>query len=207
MTAKKKLLIALCSFALVLVVAGASVGITLAALSGSVTSKFNISYTANNVNATLSAKYCTNGTAEAVGTMTALTASSEEELTFGPEEATGATKKFDDIDGITLAKATDYVYIAFHFKNNDEAKALSVTPTFVQSTVTNVAMHYLWVEDDKDTFPTESFESTFTNGAIGTAHSVTASKTHTLWIQVNVVSDIAAASFAGNFNFALTNAA
>lgn len=207
MTAKKKLLIALCTFALVLVVAGASVGITLAALSGSVTSQFNITYTANNVNATLSGKYCVNGTAEAVGTMTALKSSQAEKIEFGTSEATGATKKFDNVEGVSFAKATDYVYIAFHFKNNDEAKALTVTPTFTVTTVTNVAMNYTWVEDGEDTYPTEPSWQTFTSGAIGSAHSVATSATHTLWIQVNVVSDIAVATFAGNFNFALANAA
>lgn len=124
MSTKKKLVISLTSLAIVLVVAVAAVGITLAALNGTVESGFKISYVAHNVSATVSAKYNVGES----GPDQKFSGGTDGSLIFQPdtETATGSLNVTDP-DKITLDWTTNkYVVVTYTFKNNwtsgDETK-------------------------------------------------------------------------------------
>ncbi len=98
------------SLAMVLVVVGASVGITWAALSGNVNASFNVTYTARNVHAIISGEYVTgSGDGPATGNATSL----GQDLTFSGGEPTGTEQKFKETPDITLK--TPDAYVEFHY--------------------------------------------------------------------------------------------
>ena len=217
MTGKKKLIFALSTLALVVVVAAASVGITLAALSGNVKSTFTINYTASNVEATVSGKYTLSGTAtQATGLQDMQikdSTSYQFKTTTTNEEVAPEQLAFDALEGKTFSSATSVVYFAFTFKNESTTHSLNVTPTFTKTTTDNVTMKYAWAQSAGDTAP--EFSTTFGEGGatevggahtIGQASSADEGVTHVLWIQVSITSNISNAQFSGAFNFVLANA-
>ena len=209
MTTKKKIWTALGMFALVLVVAGASVGITLAALTGTVKSTFNVSYQANNVNATVKAKYTLTGTEESIGTsFTNMTVETDggETITFQEDTpADQSTKQFAGVDG-SITAPTQYIYIAFTFENTDADKDLKVKLTYAPASSRNFTVEYLWHDGDLETPKTESWD-TLTGTTDEETITHTTSKTNTCWIRAHVTDEVDGATFGGTFSFTLQNAA
>ncbi len=97
------------SLAMVLVVVGASVGITWAALSGNVNASFNVTYTARNVHAIISGEYVVGSDGTASGQPSSL----GQDLTFTGGEPTGTEQKFKETPDITLK--TPDAYVEFHY--------------------------------------------------------------------------------------------
>ncbi len=134
MSGKKKLFFALGTLALVVVVAAASVGITLAALSGKVTSTFNISYNALNVNADVEASYqVKNQVKKTIGT-----------VNFTQESDTGAeaTKTLNVSETIDLTVTDNYVDVTYKFTNKDETNDLQVSLNAAPSGITGLTLYY-----------------------------------------------------------------
>ncbi len=220
MTTKKKLLTALSMFALVAVVAAVSVGITFAALSGNVKSTFNITYTASNVEATVTAQYSLDGKRPnylgssgdaSVGTLNDMQAGESKEIKFelATTNADAQTKTFDAITNKTFADQDSSIYIKFTFQNDSADYALKVTPTFTPKQENkNVTLNYYWDETGAAALPSST--TTFVSGNIGDAEHVIAAKTsaavkHVLWIRVDITDNIKEATFSGDFGFTLVN--
>ncbi len=116
MNTKKKLVISLASLAIVFVVAIAAVGVTLAALNGTVNSTFNITYTAHNVKATVSATYKLGEEGEEINFTH--DEDSEDPIQFLPDQTT-ATGTLTVKDPIALDWTTNnYVVVTYTFKND-----------------------------------------------------------------------------------------
>ena len=133
MNTKKKLVISLTSLAIVLVVAIAAVGITLAALTGTIDSTFKITYTAYNVNATVTATYKVGE----LGSEEKFTGGSEGSITFTPDQES-ATGTLSVTEPITLDTTNNFVVVTYTFKNNwnDEDEKSKLVVTAAPTTIT-----------------------------------------------------------------------
>ncbi len=105
---KTKILQTVGFIALLLLLAGASIGITWAALTGSVKTSFTVSYTARNVYAVVSGAYIQgSGGGESLGA----------DLQFSGKEASGIEKSFTTKPKIELDGPDDYVEFHYTIKN------------------------------------------------------------------------------------------
>ncbi len=213
MTTKKKLLTALSLFALVAVVAAVSVGITFAALSGSVKSTFNITYTASNVTATMKAKYSTNSATSFTGLTPKTGSGTGDSITFVAGDATGTEKEFNAVTA-TFAGPDKDIYVAFSFENQHASDAMNVTLTYNKGTDSNVTVTYAWdaagttygeSQEDAGTHPDVS--TSLPSGSAIAAQKIEHGKTAVLWVKVHITSNIESATFGGSFSFALQNVA
>lgn len=137
MSSKKKLITAITSLAVVAVIAVVAVTVTLAALNATVTSGFNIKYTALNVNATVTAKYGKGAKGSITGesAQTALkrqgenpgnVEASETEIKFTSAQADQeVTASFETVE-IVASAAEDAVVYAYTFKNDDATNKLHI---------------------------------------------------------------------------------
>lgn len=135
MSGKKKLLYALSTLALVVVVAAASVGITFAALSATVKSTFKITYNALNVNATVEASYqVKNLESKTIGT-----------ATFSQTTDTNASVSKDlnvKEEQIELTAANNYVDLVYKFTNTDEHNDLKISLNAAPTGATGLTIYY-----------------------------------------------------------------
>ncbi len=155
MSTKKKLVISLTSLAIVLVVAVAAVGITLAALNGTVASTFTINYTAYNVKATVTAKYKigTQGDVNFTGGEPAGTLKFIE-----TQETASGTLKVDD--PITLTSTDTYVVVTYTFKNDWTEDDSETKSNLVVSTETTTIQGQEGIKITYDTDGDDDFEET-----------------------------------------------
>jgi len=138
---KKKVIISLSSVIAVLLIAACAFVAVFAARNATVNSAFNITYTANHVEATITGSYKIG----ASGTDTTITANdgAATSISFAGTEETGsadATKSFDEITGIALTEEDDYVTFTYIITNNG-SNAISVGLTTTM-TADNVNVEY-----------------------------------------------------------------
>ena len=125
MNSKKKFITALCSVAFVAVGAIVALVAVLASFTANVNSgNINITYTATNVKATITASY---GYTEAVGTAIELENSSDTSMVFTGNEATATTSQ--NFKGVTynFTREENDIYIKYEITNDDTAADCSLT--------------------------------------------------------------------------------
>ncbi len=135
---KKKIWKVVGLFALSLIVVGSSVGITWAAIAGSVGASFNVTYTARNVHAIISGEYVV-GNGDGTGKATSL----GEDLTFSGGEPTGTELKFPTPSEFVLK--TEDAYVEFHYtiKNTSATDGFGVKLTLSGfDTTSNLQVNY-----------------------------------------------------------------
>lgn len=115
MTTKRKFWLSIGALALTLVVAGTSIGVTLAALQAKLNSSFSISYTAKNVSAAIYGAYGSGSN------FTKMTSGSENNILFTETEQT-TSKHFDPLDSLEVTEDNPTVtlrYRLFNFKEDE----------------------------------------------------------------------------------------
>ncbi len=121
MSSKKKMIIAICAFALVVVATIVSVVAVLAAQSVTINSTINVQYTSNEVAAKVTAHYQV-----ANGTRTKMGGDDNGMITFyGTETGAEATQSMTGESGLTISGLTsenNYIDFIFTFTNDGDAE-------------------------------------------------------------------------------------
>lgn len=212
MSTKKKLIISLTSLAVILVVAIVSVVAVFAALNTEVTSSFNISYTAQGVEATIKANYriATIGE-ESVGSYTVLKEkdSTNEQIVFaGTETESGEkTKSFEDLEEKSITK-NQYFVFKYEIKNDSADVDMKVAYNIANTeTPKNFNVYYAFTTEEGDLTSSldvanlstsDVFKSSFTEATIEK------SGTGYLYVVFTIENTDKNATFEGTSNWTLT---
>ena len=194
MKSKKKLIIALSSFAFVLVAAVVTVTAVLAAANQAITSNVTVRYSAKQVAGTVSATYQV-GSEAAVDMTTDGTSAGAKSITYTGNE-TNKPGTLAPLDVITLAAKEDTV--------NDKLVGETVTFTFkftnTGSADYTATVSYAGTQENVDVV----YDSELTAGESNTHYVVVgAGETVSVTITVTVINVALDAEFAGNFGWAL----
>lgn len=198
MSPKKKYILALSALGIVAVALIVAIVSVLAAFNATATNGIQVSYTAKNINATVTAGYATS-TATTVPTSgyTTITSGGATSITFSSADADETvTKSFDDIGEVTLTQ-DDYLYIKYTIQNtgttsNSEAYIL-VTVTTSFTTNENLTIEY-------------SNGGTSWSTSLGNQY-VALGTTADIYIRITVTTKTESATLDGSFNFNLEQTA
>ena len=187
MDSKKKMIIAISAFAMVILAAVVGVVAVLAAQQVTVKSSISVSYTASEVAGTVTAKYqVKGGTATNIGTTGTITFDGTE--TGEPEES--LTETTLSISG--LSSTNNYVDFIFTFTNTGSSKyTATLTPP---TTCTNFNITY--------TVPNASGVTKKSDTSFEVAGGTTTAVTYTIRYTIKDVSKDA--SLSGDFSWSLT---
>ena len=194
MNTKKKFIVALSSLGIVTVGVLVSLVAVLAAFTTNSLSGFQVSYTAVNVQAKISGTYALNGTA--AQTIKANSGAAEFiEFGYADNDASGvATKNFDEITGLALAKENGSVVLHYTIENTATDGSTFAVDVTQNGTPTNLKVEYStnntnWSED------ITTIESA----------SVSAADAHEVYVRITIVNNTQNASWENaGLSFQLT---
>lgn len=194
MKSKKRWVIGFWVAAALVVILAVGMVAVLAAFTATTSSGFQVSYTAGaNVEATITGTY-------KVGSNSAVsfrTAEGSENITFNTGGAETTSMDFEKVSGITMGK-DDIIILTYVIKNNSTKAAVKLTASAsVTSTLT--------VQYSKDN---STWKTSINDSAVIPTSGLSISKgaTQSIYIKLSVPTDkkTTAASFDGDFDFALT---
>ncbi len=199
---KKKLTITISAVCAVLLVAVIAAVAVFAALQTSATSSFKVTYTAQNVEATISGAYYKTGTKVAD-----LKAGEATSIVFdGSETAKGEkptnVKAFDAIENIEL-KASDYVVFEYVITNTDDTNKTFAVNAQKTGTLKNLSFDYL-VADEAQTITKDTEMTEMAEGAQTMVSSMGAGVSQYVYFRVVIENDELDASFDGGIDFTLS---
>lgn len=200
---KKKLTITISAVCAVLLVAVIAAVAVFAALQTSATSSFKVTYTAQNVEATISGSYSKSG-AEAV----ALKAGEDTSIVFdGTETAKGDAptnvKAFDAVNDITL-KAADYVVFEYVIENTDtDGDTKFAVNAEKTGTLENLSFDYL-VSETEQTITKDTEMTEMAAGAQTMVSEMSKGDVRYVYFRVVIENDELNASFDGGIDFTLS---
>lgn len=194
MNSKKKFIIAICSLGVVALSAIVALVAVIAAFNASTTDGgFNITYSAKNVKATVSAEYKV-GANEYTAIKT--TEDANQIVFTGSETDATVSKSFKAIDSISLGK-NEYVYIHYTITNTDttDGTTFSVTSSTDITTNTNLTVEYATSEEATQWKTSLAEVANVASVANGTPLNV--------YVRISVTTKTQSATFDGKFNFTL----
>ena len=195
MNPKKKIALSIVAFALVIVAVAASVVSALAAKKVTITNTVSVDYNSTDVYAVIIADwyaYDGNGLVLESGTLLP--------STIITKDTSSITK-----GGMSISSVEEDTYILFVFifsKYDAEYEDYKVGLTFTSSTVpTNITMTY-----DRNSNPAKgTTEFTSTNATLFEDQEITSTSPAIFYVRVQVYDETADSSFAGTFNWKLSN--
>ncbi len=217
MSTKKKIVIAICTMALVIVALVASLIGVIASFNATTSAGgFKISYTAKNVHATIKAEYKVGTASESPAYTTIKTTDGASIMTFtGDETAETTTKSFDSINNITMDK-DDIMIIHYQITNTDTSRNTSFKVVLNSNITSNSNLSIQYTNNseavpDGGTQAVDDWYDSFNeiNTAVGGSsgngyyNEVSGGSTVNLYIKIEIESKTQDATFDGSFNFEL----
>ncbi len=146
MNSKKKLIISLSALAVVALIAVVAVVAVLAAGQQTLTSSIRVQYIAQDVSATVSAKYyicelLSNSIIEEGDFTTSGTAEGSTSITFEPNTDEGIYDLQPTTDTFNIDK-DQYIEFVYTFKNNSTTSFIKLTPDFKNEVISNMDVSY-----------------------------------------------------------------
>lgn len=212
MSTRKKLIISMVSLAVILLVATISIIAVFAALNTNVTSSFNISYTAQGVEATIKANYrvATIGESSA-GDYTVLKAKStqESQIIFAGTETEEAekTKVFEDLAEQSITKTQ---YFVFKYEITNDSADVNMTVAYniqASGTPKNFNVYYAYTTETTDLSAGLDVENLDTSGVFSstfTTQTIEKGQTGFIYVVFTIENTDKNATFEGISNWLLT---
>ena len=202
---RKRMVIMICAMVAVFLASIMTAVAVFAALQANVSSHFKVSYTAQNVHATISGSYYKTG--EKVADFTA---GESNVIEFnGTETAKGENptnvKEFDDIDDITL-KSTDYLVFEYVVENTDPEGDTDFEVTFARiGSLENFDMSYVYSETQLlDVDMNTEMQAFPEAGSYITLATMPVDETGYVYIRFTIIDEEVNANFDGGLDFILT---
>ena len=190
MDSKKKMIIAVSSFAMVVLAAIVAVVAVLAAQSVTIKSTININYSVEDVFGSAKVSYKLEGDTQFTNWGSV--------LTFDENTETGAESSLTD-PGFNLTREKSYVIIKFELKKKDDTvENFSATLQYASTKAKNMTVTSGTAED---AITTEATANMFN------AVTISSSEYTAFYVKIAISSVDADAEFAGTFNWALRNIA
>ncbi|MBQ3047732.1 MAG: hypothetical protein IJD48_01810 [Clostridia bacterium] len=195
MTQKKKITMAVVALVAVLLIAVTSVVLILAALNATVSSNITISYTAYNVDASITASYQVSD--GAVETIYVDAEKTESTLVFETTDETGVTKAFQPSGSIEIGPE-DVVVVHYVITNTDDTGVTDFSVS-LEENVESINMKYEYCVTT-DTASELTYSDTWTD-----VEAVENGTPLHVYVRVSILEDTQNATFDGTFNFTLTS--
>lgn len=202
---KKKIVVMVCAMIAVFLASVMTSVAVFAALQANVSSHFKVTYTAQNVHATISGSYYKTG--EKVADFTA---GESKEIEFnGTETAKGENptniKEFDEIGDITI-KSTDFLVFEYKITNTDPEKDTTFEVEVARTgSLENFNMSYIYSSDKIENIDARTEMQNFPEaGSYVSIASVPAEETCYIYIRFAIQDEEINANFEGGLDFVLT---
>ena len=198
MNSKRKFVLTVCSFFIVLAMSVTAVTVIFAAKENTVNQNIMIKYTAVDVSATVKANYTF-----ASSTKQMLTESGEDSLVFVPESTGGGS--FAPENDIMLDLHNNNVVFEYMFANNSDTLDIALDLDLTELTVTNMILGYSYsyskIDNIEDLTFTENFEPMI---VLGKGKENQDYSNLYVYLKISVDRTENDASFDGNLSFRLT---
>ena len=192
---KKRTLIIYNSILIVLVIGIVSMGLVLASLQATSTTGFHVTYSASNVNATISGKYTVGGAS------TTLTSGGQSSISFTDSDtAETVTKSFDAISDIQMTKTNDTIDFEYTIKNDSTTAAMLLTAKVNVPASSNLVFKY---SENNSTW--NNISGTGEVSFISTK-TINANTEYKLYIKISIASKTSAVNANSAFTFVLNAA-